>query len=83
MYPDGLYIDDLINQDRFNDGANFEYQYCFWPRRCYTSGRWLWMETAVRGRREYWGPAGERPVVEDRWYDSKESLIMMIKGLAK
>ncbi len=67
----------------FNDGATFEYRYCFWPRRCYNTGRWLWLETAMHGRREYWGPAGEAPLVEHRWYDSNEALIMIIKKVSE
>jgi hypothetical protein len=71
-----------IHSDRwFNERATFEYKYSVWPRRCYNSGRWLWLTTAMRGRRIITGP-GE-PIIEDRWYDSNEGLIMMIKGVAE
>jgi hypothetical protein len=66
--------------DPFTSRAQFEYQYCFCPRRCYNSGKWIWLETAMRGRRIITGP-GE-PITEDRWYNSNEALIMMIKGVA-
>lgn len=65
----------------FNEYAQFEYKYCVWPRRCYNTKRWLFLTTAMRGRRIITGP-GE-PIVEDRWYDSNEGLIMMIKKVAQ
>jgi len=73
-------MDSIMYEDWFTDRATFEYQYCFWPKRCYNTGQWLWLETAVRGRRIITGP-GE-PVVEDRWYHPHEALVMMIKGVA-
>ena len=81
-------VDDVqagpdIYYDGFMNRAEFEYKYALWPRRCYITGRWLWLETAMRGRREYWGPAGESPLVEYRWYDSNEALIMMIKKVSE
>ena len=86
MWPQGLYnmiggsaatcLTDVV----FLERACFEYQYCLWPRRCYNTDRWLWLKTAVRGRAIWTGP-GE-PVVEDRWYDINESLIMMINKVS-
>lgn len=72
--------DEVQSYDPFNDRAQFEYKFSFWPRRCYKTGRLVWLETAMRGRRIITGP-GE-PVIEDRWYNRDEALIMMIKGLA-
>ncbi len=69
-----------VNYDGFNERARFEYKFCFWPRRCYNTKRWIWLETTMRGRAIWTGP-GE-PVVEDRWYHRHEALIMMIKGVA-
>ena len=81
MYPGGIYTDEYF--DVFNERAKFEYKYCLCPRRCYNTGRWLWLETAMRGRREIYGPAGEPPVIEDRWYNSDEALIMMLKKVSE
>jgi hypothetical protein len=67
--------------DGFMHRAKFEYKYTLWPRRCRNTKRRLWLEVAVRGRAIWTGP-GE-PVVEDRWYDSNEALIMMIKKVSK
>jgi hypothetical protein len=65
--------------DPFNDRAQFEYVFSFWPRRCYNTGRWMFMEVAMRGRRTITGPG--TPVIEDRWYHRHEAIIMMIKGI--
>ena len=84
MYPQGLYTyndDHPEYTQRFNERVRFEYKYCLWPRRCFNTGRWLWLETAMRGRRILTGQ-GE-PIVEDRWYDSNEALIMLIKKVSK
>ena len=81
MYPGGMYIDDVQAYDTWLDRAQYEYKYCFWPRRCYNTGRWLWLETAVRGRAIWTGP-GE-PAIDDRWFDSNEALIMMIKKVSE
>jgi len=70
-----------VNYDAFNDRAKFEYRYCLLPRRCYVSRQWLWLETAMRGRAVWTGP-GE-PVVEDRWYNQHEAVIMMIKKVSE
>ena len=50
----------------------------WWPRSCYRSKRLLWFCWAYRARRIITGP-GE-PVVEDRWYDTDEFLILKLKG---
>lgn len=76
-------LDEFEVYDPFSERAWFEYKYCFWPRRCYNSGRWLWMETAMRGRREIYGPAGDPPIREDRWYHSDEALIMLLKKVSR
>jgi len=68
-----------VDYDGFMNRARFEYRYCLWPRRCYNTKRWIWLETTMRGR-AIWTDPGE-PVVEDRWYHRHEALIMMIKGV--
>ena len=77
----GMPLDFTHNYDAFNDRAKFEYKFCFWPRRCYNTGCWLWLETAVRGRAVWFGP-GE-PAIDDRWYNSNEALIMMLKKVSE
>ena len=65
--------------DPFNDRAHFTYVFCARPRKCYNTGRWMFMTTAMRGRRIITGP-GE-PIIEDRWYHRHEAIIMMLKGI--
>ena len=65
--------------DRFDDCASFQYAWCLWPRRCYISNKWIFLEIAIRGRQVITGP-GE-PVIEDRWYNKHEGLLKLMKGL--
>lgn len=71
------YEPGLTAYDTFNERATFELQFCAWPRRCYVTRQWLFMTTAMRGRRVITGP-GE-PVVQERWYHQHEHLIMLLK----
>ena len=74
-------LDHIETYDHWQDRAKFEYKFSFWPRRCYNTGRWLWLETVMRGRAIWNGPGDY--IVDDRWYDSNEALIMMIKKVSK
>jgi hypothetical protein len=69
-----------VNYDGFNERASFKYRYCVWPRRCYNTKQWIWLETAMRGRAVWTGPGDH--LIEDRWYHRHEALVMMIKGVA-
>lgn len=64
--------------DPFMDHAEVDYKYSLLPRRCYKTGRQLWLDRAVRARRTWTGPG--TPVTEDRWYDRSAFLVMRIKG---
>jgi hypothetical protein len=64
--------------DAFNNRANFAYQFCFWPRKCYITGQWLICTRAVRGQAIWTGP-GE-PVLEHRWYHKNNGLLLLLKG---
>lgn len=74
----------------FLDHAVFQDRWCFWPRRCCISGRWLFGTRAVRGRADgffeavytesttgFWKP------VEYRWYHREEVLILLLKRQPK
>ena len=69
----------------FNKEAKFEYKYSFLPRRCYKSGKLLWFTLALCGRRiiDYYDGLNIWKAYDDRWYDSCEGLIMMIKGVTR
>jgi hypothetical protein len=72
--------DEVQTYDPFMDRATFNYAYSIRPRRCYNTQKLIWGQ-AVRGRRLIYGPAGEPPIVEDRWYHKDEGIIMILKGL--
>lgn len=80
MFPQGIYHKDYMDEkyDPFNQYAVFEYKFTFWPRRCYKTGKLLWMTTALRGRAI--SRSGDITfLVVDRWYDRSEGIIMMLK----
>lgn len=57
--------------------STVELKWSLWPRSCYSSGKLLWLTRAYRARRLITGP-GE-PIVEDRWYECNELLLLKIK----
>ena len=62
MFPQGLYGMNITGMwmdeqyDRFNQRANFKQIYCFWPRRCYLTGKQLWLTHAYKGTAGWQGP---------------------------
>jgi hypothetical protein len=73
----GMFDPMVQTYDPFDDRAMFTLQYCLWPRRCYLTGKWLFMTECTRGRRIIMGPGTD--VIEDRWYDQKEYTMMILK----
>ena len=75
-------LDSLIYET--NDAAfkrrcvGWELQYSFLPRRCYYTGKYLWLRKAYMGTAIVTGP-GE-PVFEHRWCDKDSYLFLKIKG---
>ena len=79
--------------DSFANQAVFEYRRCWWPRRCYVTGRWLFGTVAVRGYiKETDIKLPKRLDVlqsnvylatmldqEERWYHRNEGLMLMLK----
>lgn len=57
----------------------WQQRFSFWPRRCYYTGKYLWLRRAYRGTSMITGP-GE-PVFEHRWCERKEYLFLKIKGV--
>jgi hypothetical protein len=53
-------------------------RFSFFPRRCYYTGKYLWLRHAYLGTAMITGP-GE-PVFEHRWCERKEYLFLKIKG---
>jgi hypothetical protein len=48
-----------------------------WPRRCHTSGRWLWLTPAYCAMFIISGPGD--PAIWTRWYSRSEMLILKLK----
>jgi len=79
--------------DSFANQAVFEYRRCWWPRRCYATGRWLFGTVAVRGYIQENDLKLPRrldvlqsnvylaPMLdqEERWYHRDEGLMLMLK----
>ena len=68
---------DEMNMSTWLDEATVDLKFCIWPRRCYSSGRWMFFEQAYKTTRMWTGP-GE-PVYEHRWYSPHEYLIWRIR----
>jgi hypothetical protein len=78
--------------DSFANQAVFEYRRCWWPRRCYATGRWLFGTVAVRGYIEENDLKLPRRLdvlqsnvfltavmFQERWYHKHEGLMLMLK----
>ena len=74
----GYYGKKAMSESDMYDGfwsrVIFTYHWSFWPRRCYTTGQWLFCTIAMRGRAIWTGPGD--PIVEDRWYHRNEGLML-------
>lgn len=83
VFPQGLYGMNITGMwmdeqfDIFDQRANFKQIYCIWPRRCYITGKRLWLTHAYQGTAVWTGP-GE-PIEEHRYYDEVEYLIRKLK----
>jgi hypothetical protein len=91
----GYYGKRAMSNDQYDSFANqavFEYRRCWWPRRCYATGRWLFGTIAVRGYiKENDLKLPRRLDVlqsnvfltavmfQERWYHRDEGLMLMLK----
>ena len=91
----GYYGRRVMSNDVYDSFANravFEYQRCWWPRRCYVTGRWLFGTVAVRGYIEENDLKLPRRLdvlqsnvfltavmFQERWYHRNEGLMLMLK----
>jgi hypothetical protein len=65
------------SEERFLKRARTELKWSLWPRRCYSSGRWLWLTPAYRARYVIKGPGDD--AVWTRWYNTTEMLMLKLK----
>jgi hypothetical protein len=91
----GYYGKRAMSNDQYDSFANqavFEYRRCWWPRRCYASGRWLFGTVAVRGYIKDNDLKLPRRLdvlqsnvfltavmFQERWYHRNEGLMLMLK----
>jgi len=92
MFPQGLYninhmpIPESIiiamptdyNDERFLSQKDYRLKWCLWPRRCYVTGKWIWLTLAYCARYVITGPGD--PAIWTRWYSREEMLILKLKG---
>lgn len=53
-------------------------EFVIFPRRCFYTGKYLWLKRAYLGTAMVTGPGD--PVFEYRWCDEKSYLFLKIKG---
>ena len=74
-------LDSLMwDNDTFNQRClGWSLKFSILPRRCFYTGKYLWLRSAYLGTAMITGP-GE-PVFEHRWCNQKEYLFLKIKGV--
>lgn len=89
MFSQGLYnlpipesidlsIPEYYSNERFLSRAYLNLKWCWWPRRCHVSGRWIWLTHAYCADYIISGPGD--PAIWTRWYSREEMLILKLKG---
>ena len=63
--------------DPFDRRADFVRMFAWRPRRCWISGRWLWLTHVIQGQAVWFGPGN--PWFEYRYYSEAEYLIEKLK----
>jgi hypothetical protein len=71
--------DNLIEDYAFKRASiGKKLKFLIWPKRCYISGKLLFLQYAYKQTAMWTGPGD--PVFEHRYYDKNEFLIAQIKG---
>jgi hypothetical protein len=72
-------FDNMFDDDGFKRRCiGWDLKFCFLPKRCFYTGKYMWFKKAYIGTAMVTGP-GE-PIFEDRWCDPKKYLFLKIKG---
>ena len=58
--------------------AQWSLCFCWIPRKCAISGKWIWLDLAYHGQLMYTGPGD--PHHDSRWHDANEHLIWLLKA---
>ena len=56
-----------------------EYKFALMPKKCYLTGKRLWLKKAYKQTAMWLGPGDA--AFEYRWYDKDEFLVARIKGI--
>jgi len=62
--------------ERHSIGTEIKFTYL--PKRCYITGKWLWLKKAVRKVALWTGPGDS--IFEYRWYDKDEYLFYKLRS---
>jgi hypothetical protein len=72
-------LDSFEDNDYFKRRCiGWQRKLSIWPRRCFYTGKLIWIRYAYKGTAMITGP-GE-PVFIDRWVHPREYLFLKIKG---
>jgi hypothetical protein len=74
-------LDSFINGQwagGFIERAIWYATFVWWPRRCWISGRWLWLCKAYKGTAMWSGPG--TPIFEYHWVDKDQFLLARLRG---
>lgn len=75
-------VNELTNmfygESVWRDRAIWQLNFCWFPKRCHITKRFLWLKMAYCGTVMYTGP-GEA-VLDFRWHDMDEHLIWLLKA---
>jgi hypothetical protein len=74
----GIVMPDDYSEERFLERARTDLKWSFWPRRCHSGGRWMWLTPAYRARYVIKGPGDD--AVWTRWYSREEMIVLKLKG---
>lgn len=72
-------LDSLMDDAFIRRCVGWELEFMFWPRRCYYTGKHLWLRYAYVGTSILTGPGDS--LFEYRWCERKEYLFLKIKGV--
>lgn len=67
-----------LDTEAFIRRAIWYVKFTWWPRRCWLTGRVLWLTKAYQGMAMWTGPGSA--VFEYRWVDKDQYLMAKIKG---
>jgi len=58
--------------------AKWKLAFAWFPKQCFLSGKWFWLQLGYKGEAVWTGPG--TPVFETRWLTKGEFLIAALKG---